>query len=44
MGGRGDRADSAGLTHSVIRFVTHFDVDETDVERLIGAMRDVLAE
>jgi len=32
------------LGPDVIRFVTHFDVDESDVERLIRAMRDVLGE
>ncbi|MBN2209438.1 MAG: DegT/DnrJ/EryC1/StrS family aminotransferase [Candidatus Coatesbacteria bacterium] len=28
----------------IIRFVTHYDVDETDVERLIEAMREALRE
>ena len=31
------------LGQGLIRFVTHFDVDETDVERLVEALRDVLA-
>ncbi len=31
------------LGPDTIRFVTHFDVDESDVEHLIEAMRDVLA-
>jgi len=31
------------LGPDLIRFVTHFDVDGTDVERLIEAMREVLA-
>ncbi len=30
------------LGPNLIRFVTHFDVDETDVERLVEALRDVL--
>jgi threonine aldolase len=32
------------LGPGVIRFVTHYDVDETDVERLVDAMRDALGE
>ncbi len=31
------------LGPNVIRFVTHFDVNESDVERLIGAMRETLS-
>jgi len=31
------------LGPDLIRFVTHFDVGESDVDRLIGAMRDLLA-
>ncbi|MBN1593243.1 MAG: aminotransferase class I/II-fold pyridoxal phosphate-dependent enzyme [Candidatus Coatesbacteria bacterium] len=30
------------LGHGLIRFVTHFDVDETDVERLVDALREML--
>jgi len=32
------------LGPDLIRFVTHFDVDGTDVERLVDAMREILAK